>query len=138
MDYFHTVSFRDADPEKFNLTDLAESIYMLCRFVKWAHGGQPVILLIDEVDAPVNAIVSADCVSKDRESALQLLSDLLTNALKLGTQPTTDDLGPPEVVERALLTGVLPIALHGISSADPGRYHINQIGNLQASADPVI
>jgi hypothetical protein len=101
--------------------NLRESINLLCGLLHRAYGRQ-VVLLIDEVDSPINELISAaagDNNKDEEDQAFKLMSALITNALKLST---ADDS-----LYRGILTGILPIAFEGLSSCDPGRWQVNNI-----------
>jgi hypothetical protein len=89
---------------------LHNSIFDLFSALKLAYCGQPPVLLIDEVDAPINYLVlNPRCSDDDRKDAFKLMTTLLTVSLKLAAERG--------VIQMGLATGILPIVLKDISTA---------------------
>jgi hypothetical protein len=91
-------------------SQLHNSILDLCAALTKAYCDQPAVLVIDEVDAPINYLVlNSGCSDDDKKAAFELMTTLLTKSLKVAAGDGVLHVG--------LATGILPVVLKGLSTA---------------------
>jgi hypothetical protein len=82
----------------------------LCTALTKAYCDQPAVLLIDEVDAPINYLaLNGECSKSDKKKAFKLMTTLLTKSLKVAASDGVLHVG--------LAIGILPVVLKGLSTA---------------------
>jgi hypothetical protein len=123
--------FRSGKLDSLNVGELESSILFLGECLRRAYH-QKVVILIDEIDAPLNSFVANRSSStEDKDRAFGLINVLLLNAFKKASAEAQPIPGcPGTVLAVGLMTGILPFTLDGLSGCDPGRFPIDRIGRL--------